>query len=178
MRSSSSICWACAACSGGSSLAEALSSENTSAMSTETGSLDAPHRMLMNYVARNGKKIGLGTADALVSLDSQQAQEDFLGQIRDVIGVAQANGQKPAQPRSVPSGNGCDKVSIAGHAHTLPSPGRVSPRTLERYSIENGYASGMSLIVITMCTPADRGIVGCKGVQFRIQVAMAKSPMQ
>jgi len=48
----------------------------------------APHGMLMNHMAGNGKKISLRTANTLVAIDAQQAQEHLLGKVGDVRGIA------------------------------------------------------------------------------------------
>src|ERR1700733_8055050 len=78
------------------------------------------NRMLMNHMAGNGKKIGFGAADSPVPLDPHPAQ------IPRVLDIAQAHRQKPTQPRSVPSGNGCDEVWRCACA--MPMTSRIWPR--------------------------------------------------
>src|ERR1700722_14545576 len=87
----------------------------------------APHGMLLNYMARNGEKICFRATDALVALDAQKSQKDLLGKIRDVRGVAQAYGKKPAQPAAVSGGNARDDVTIVRYAHARPPQGRMLP---------------------------------------------------
>jgi len=57
------------------------------------------HYMLVEDVKGDGEQVGFGAADGLVIVDSQEAQEDFLDEIRYVGGlVAQAGRKKASQP--------------------------------------------------------------------------------
>jgi hypothetical protein len=57
--------------------------------------------MLMCYMAGNGKEIGLGTADLLEALNAEEAQKDFLGEIRRIRGVSQTGRKKATQSLAV-----------------------------------------------------------------------------
>lgn len=64
-------------------------------------------RVLMQHVSSHGQQIRLRTANLVLRVDAQHAQENFLGEIGDVGRIAQASGQKAAQPLAVPFGKIC-----------------------------------------------------------------------
>ena len=67
-------------------------------------------RMLVQYVAGNREKVSFGTANRLVMLDPQKSQEDLLRQVRRIGVVAQAFGQKAAQPLAVSARDRGNKI--------------------------------------------------------------------
>src|SRR5450631_267985 len=104
----------------------------------------APHRVLMNHVARNGKQISLRTSNALIAIDAQQTQEHLLRKVRDIRGISEPHRQKAAQSRPIAGGNVRDETPIVRYTHSQPLV-RDCPRPLERFPWESGYADASEI---------------------------------